>query len=108
MTQSIGLTSKLYTNSYRYFPSDEFLLAVVLATVRAEHMLFDEFLDCLYEKYGLVFNSDCAEKAHRAQTIRNDLSANTDHLLKQLRSLALLKHLSDSCDYVINPYYQAQ
>ena len=108
MTQSIGLTSKLHTNSYRYFPSDEFLLAVVLSTVRAEHMPFDVFLDCLYEKYGLVFNSACAEKAHRAQTIRNDLSANTEHLLKQLRSLALLKHLSDSCDYVINPYYRAK
>ncbi len=107
MTQSVGLTSDLHTNGYRYFPCDEFLLAVVLATVRAEHMPFDEFLDHLYEKYGLVFNSECAEKAHRAQTFRNDLSANSAHLLKQLRSLALLKHLSDSCDYVINPYYQA-
>lgn len=107
MSRHIGLTTKTFAKGYRYAPCDELLLALVLSTVRAEHMPLSVFLRQIYEKYGLVYDTECADAANRAQNVRNDLTANTERLLDQIRSLGLLEHLSDSCDYVINPYFRS-
>lgn len=115
ITASIGLTTSRNTNSFRYAPSDELMFALALATVRDKHMPFRDFLDLLYEKYGLVFDEKCEEKAKpmkldeeraNARIETKDLQDNADRLLNQMMSLGLLRHLSDGCDYVTNPYFK--
>lgn len=118
ITVSIGLTTSQNTNSFRYAPSDEFLFALALANVRDKHMPFRDFLDLLYEKYGLVFDEKCEEKARPrlkpgqecsvARIETKDLQDNADRLLNQMMSLGLLRHLSDGCDYVTNPYFKVK
>ena len=116
MARAVGLATKVYTTSYRYAPSDELMLALALATVQNGHMSFREFLDHLYEKYGLVFDEECWRKAMQSRSAdarsvdrpeTKDLADNAGRLLDQMMSLGLLKHLSDGCDYVTNPYYRS-
>lgn len=106
MSRHIGLTTKTFAKGYRYAPCDELLMALIISTVRSDHMPLHDFLDQIYHKFGLVYDAECADKAGQAQNVRNDLTANTERLLDQIRSLGLLEHLSDSCDYVINPYFR--
>lgn len=105
MSRHIGLTTKTFAKGYRYAPCDELLMALIVSTVRADHMPLHDFLYWIYHKFGLVYDAECADKAGQVQNVRNDLTANTERLLDQIRSLGLLEHLSDSCDYVINPYF---
>ena len=116
ITKSIGLCTRRNTNTFRYAASDELLFSLALATVRGNHMPFRRFLDLLYEKYGLVYEDECRKKmllsvpnltgdtADRLES--KDLSDNVDRLLEQMMSLGLLRHLSDGCDYVTNPYFR--
>lgn len=109
LSRAIGLGTARMTRSYRYAPDDKLLLALSLATVRGEHMPLNNFLALLYKKYGLVYDDVCGRDQFSGwQFESDDLAHNCKRLLGQLRSLGLLHHLSDGCDYVTNPYYKPE
>jgi len=68
-------------------------------------MEFQEFLEILYVKYGLIIGDKQA--AVYINTGRADQEAffeNAARLEQRLSSMGLLKRLSDACAYVENPF----
>jgi len=103
--RACGLASREGTNAYRYCPSDAFLRTLVLANV-SERMDFEEFLDRLYERYGIA-----VARRHVEQYLPGDLSdfdANAERLLARLTRLGLVHRLSDACAYVVNRYKEEE
>lgn len=101
--REIGLVSRRGTNRYRYAPSDALLKTLLLANV-AKRMELKEFLQILYERYGLIFGSAEAEKVLQGADFEpKHFDANQTRLEQRLGSLGLLRRLSDGCAYVINP-----
>ena len=97
----------------RYAPSDQLLQSLVLANV-PEMQPLEEFLDILFLRYGLVFGSrqqdavqklgrDALAKAVGGAAFRN----NQTRLEARLKSMGMLRRLSDSQAYVINPLQQS-
>lgn len=102
--KEIGLVSKRSSRRLRYAPTDTLLKALVLSNV-SDKMEFQEFLECLFEKYGFVIGD------RQAKTLWEDgdadqeaFSENAIRLEQRLSSMGLLKRLSDACAYVENPY----
>ncbi len=102
----IGLVSRRGTNRYRYAPNDALLRTLVLANV-AEHMEFNAFLARLYKRYGIVIGQvEASQVLKRENYDGKALQENARRLESRLRSLGLVRRLSDACAYVINPYYE--
>jgi hypothetical protein len=94
-----SLASDKKTNSYRYLISDLFLKTLVLVNVE-KRMLFNEFLDFLYEKYGFIFSD---KHLNLKQSFsRNDFIKNEKRLFNRLKVLGLLENKSDGFAYVVN------
>lgn len=104
-----GLVSKRATNRYRYAPTDHLVQSLVLANV-AEESSFEEFMDKLYRRYGIVIGPrheaalsddgyDQLAKSISGQAFRH----NQSRLETRLKSMGILRRLSDSQAYVINP-----
>lgn len=105
MGSSIGLSTNLFTNAYRYAPSDELIAAVTLANVDQSRLPLDQFLRKLVEKYGLIFGQEGLEYLpEELQPDQNHLKKNRELLVKRLHALGVLAHLSDGCEYVNNHY----
>jgi len=102
--REIGLVSKRGTTKLRYAPNDILLKTLIAANVKSR-MELSEFLDRLYQRYGLIFGEREVE-----QVLSNDdfdkkaFQANAERLERRLSSLGMLRRLSDSCAYVENPY----
>ncbi len=94
-----SLASDKNTNSYRYLISDLFLKTLVLINVDKK-MLFYEFLDLLYEKYGLIFSNRHLNLKQPFSV--NDFIKNEKRLFKRLKALGLLENKSDGYAYVVN------
>lgn len=102
--RGIGLVSKRGTNRLRYAPTDAFLKCLVFSNVR-KRIEFNEFLELLYERYGLVCGEREAGLVLSSQDMdKKPFQANSLRLEHRLGSLGLLKRLSDACAYVENPY----
>jgi len=102
--RSMGLISRRGTNRLRYAPNDAFLKAILFANVE-RRMEFGQFLQTLFERYGLVFGEKQAEAVLRREDIdTKPFHANCLRLEQRLGSLGLLRRLSDACAYVENPY----
>lgn len=100
----VGLVSRRGTNRLRYAPNDALLKTLVLTSVRVR-MDFGEFLWRLYERYGFVIGHREAERALGGEDLdRKAFQANARRLEARLRSLGMLRRLSDGCAYVENPY----
>lgn len=100
-----GLVSRRGTNRLRYAPNDALLKALVLANV-GEHMEFSQFLSRLFDRYGLVFGEREAERVlARHDLDKRVFQANAERLERRLATLGMLRRLSDSCGYVINPLW---
>ena len=107
--QEAGLVSKRKTNRYRYAPTDQLLQSLVLANVPDESP-FEDFLDRLFSRYGIIIGPrqqsavrnagyhDVAE-AISGQAFRH----NQVRLEARLKSMGMLRRLSDSQAYVLNP-----
>jgi len=104
-----GLVSKRATNRYRYAPTDHLVQSLVLANV-VEELSFEEFMDKLYHRYGMVIGPrqgaaltedgyDQLAKSVSGQAFRH----NQSRLEARLKSMGMLRRLSDSQAYVINP-----
>ena len=94
-----SIVSDKNTNSYRYLISDLFLKTLVLINVNKK-MLFNEFLNLLYEKYGFIFSNKHLNL--KQPFSENDFIKNEKRLFKRLKALGLLENKSDGYAYVIN------
>lgn len=106
--RDIGLVSKRGTNKLRYAPNDNLLKTLLLANVK-ERMELSEFLQRLYDRYGLVIADKQAEQVLPPEQFdKKAFQANARRLEGRLGSLGMLRRLSDGCAYVENPYRQAR
>lgn len=102
--KEIGLSSRRGTRRLRYAPHDLLMKSLVLSVV-PKRMEYQEFLEKLYEKYGLIIGDKQA--SFLTEDGRVDQEAfydNAKRLEDRLSSMGLLKRLSDACAYVENPY----
>lgn len=104
-----GLISKRATNRYRYAPTDQLLQSLVLANVAHETSL-EDFLDTLFLRYGIIVGPrqqnllDQAGYAELGKIISGQsFRHNQSRLEARLKSMGMLRRLSDSQAYVINP-----
>ncbi len=94
-----SLASEQGTNSYRYLISDLFLKTLVLINID-KRMLFYEFLDLLYQKYGFIFSN---RHLNLKQSFsESDFIKNEQRLFNRLKALGLLENKSDGYAYVVN------
>lgn len=103
-SRAIGLSSRRLARRTRYAPNDR-LLKTLVVTIVDERMQFDEFLDEVRRRYGLVIGD--AEGAHlirEKQVDQDALSENRSNLETRLVGLGLVRRLSDSCSFVENPF----
>lgn len=102
--RDIGLVSRRATNRFRYAPTDDLIKSLLLATV-PQRMEYGEFLQALFDRYGLVIGDHQARLALNDEDFdRKAFQANAVRLEERLASLGLVRRLSDACAYVINPY----
>lgn len=102
--RDIGMVSKRGTTKLRYAPNDSLLKALVLANVKSR-MEFNEFLTCLFARYGLIFGGRQAEQVlDKGEFDTKAFQANSERLEQRLASLGMLRRLSDACAYVLNPF----
>lgn len=100
----IGLVSAVRTNKFRYILSDSLLKTLVLCRVSDKVPLHD-FLNDIYKRYHIVIGPDQAKPyIDDKKCDFDDFSYNVEALKNKALSLGLLKTLSDSCSYVINPF----
>lgn len=98
-----GLVSRRGTNRLRYAPTDDLLKALIFANVPVR-MEYGQFLARLYERYGLIFGD---QEAHlelpEQQFDKRAFQANAKRLESRLKTIGMLRRLSDACAYVENP-----
>jgi hypothetical protein len=88
-----------------YSPDDALLKALVMCAVDEGREEYHRFLAKLYERFNLVIGVTEAERAFGAlPTDQNAFTQNTQRLEQRLRTLGLLRRLSDDCAYVENPF----
>jgi hypothetical protein len=103
----VGLVSRRGTNRLRYAPTDELLKALILANV-PNRMEYGQFLSLLFERYGFVFGEREAQQVLTSEEIdKRAFQANSERLESRLRTLGMLRRLSDACAYVENPLRRA-
>jgi hypothetical protein len=107
--QEAGLVSKRATNRYRYAPTDQLLQSLVLANVPNECPL-EEFLDRLFLRYGMVIGPrqqaalEAAGYTDLGKTVSSQAFRNNQvRIESRLKSMGMLRRLSDSQAYVLNP-----
>lgn len=100
--KEIGFLSKKNTRSYRYVLTENFLHSLVVVILGNEKRLeFNKFIRMLKEKYSIYV--DISPDDER-DLIQRDLNLNSKNLASLLYQMGMLRHLSDACSYVINPY----
>jgi len=105
--RDIGLVSRRGTNRFRYAPTDDLIKTLLIATV-TQRMEYGEFLQTLYDRYGLVIGDQQAKLAlEDVEFDQKAFQANARRLEERLASLGLVRRLSDACAYIINPYVTA-
>lgn len=105
--REIGLVSRRGTTRFRYAPTDLFMKTLLFANVE-RRMEFGDFLQHLFERYGLVIGDREAERVLAAEEFdKKAFQANARRLEQRLAILGLLRRLSDACAYVVNPYGKA-
>ncbi|MEI7899382.1 MAG: hypothetical protein WCK89_03960 [bacterium] len=104
-----GLVSKRATNRYRYAPTDQLLQSLVLANVVHECPL-EQFLDRLFTRYGIIIGPrqqtvlEEAKYRELAETVSGQaFRRNQRRFEARLKSMGMLRRLSDSQAYVLNP-----
>ena len=102
-----GLVSRRGTNRLRYAPTDELLKAIILANVPSR-MEYGEFLSVIFDRYGLVVGErEARQVLSNEEFDKRAFQANSERLESRLRTLGMLRRLSDACAYVENPLRRA-
>lgn len=104
-TRQIGLSVSRRGVGTWYSPDDSLLKALVMCTVSSGREEYHRFLAKLYERFNIVVGANEAERAFGTlPTDQNAFTQNTQRLEQRLRTLGLLRRLSDDCAYVENPF----
>ncbi len=103
--RQIGLAVSRRGAGTWYSPDDSLLKALVMCVVDEGREEYHRFLAKLYDRFRLVIGANEAEKAFGTlPTDQNAFMQNTQRLEQRLRTLGLLRRLSDDCAYVENPF----
>lgn len=103
--RQIGLVVSRRGTGTWYSPDDSLLKALVMCTVDEGREEYHRFLAKLYDRFRLVIGATEAERAFgHLPTDQNAFMQNTQRLEQRLRTLGLLRRLSDDCAYVENPF----
>ena len=103
-SRHIGLSVSRRGTGTWYAPDDALLKALVMATVK-ERKEYHRFLGTLYERYRLVIGVQEAEDAYGTLPMdEKAFTQNVQRLEQRLKTLGLLRRLSDDCAYVENPF----
>jgi hypothetical protein len=98
-----GLVSRRGTTRLRYAPTDPLLKALILANV-STRMDYRAFLAKLHESYGIIIGEREAKLGLQPDEYEEKaFEANSGRLERRLRTLGMLRRLSDACAYVENP-----
>jgi hypothetical protein len=98
----IGFLSKKNTRSYRYVLTEDFLHSLVVTILGNEkRMEFSNFVKQLRSQYSIYVDTS---PENERELIQRDLNRNSKNLASLLYQMGMLRHLSDACSYVINPY----
>ncbi len=104
-TKQIGLTFSQRAVGTWYAPSDSLLKALVMCIVEDGREEYHRFLAKLYERFRIVIAAPEAERAFSSlPTDQHEFTLNAQRLEQRLRTLGLLRRLSDDCAYVLNPF----
>ncbi len=103
--RQIGLAVLRRSAGTWYSPDDSLLKALVMCVVDDGREEYHRFLAKLYDRFRLVIGANEAEKAFGTlPTDQNAFMQNAQRLEQRLRTLGLLRRLSDDCAYVENPF----
>ena len=88
-----------------YSPDDSLLKSFVMSIVDDGREEYNRFLAKLYDRFRIVVGACEAERAFDHLPIdQNEFIQNSLRLEQRLRTLGLLRRLSDDCAYVENPF----
>ncbi len=66
-------------------------------------MEFRKFIKSLSERYNIFID----QPPHQdSEILQSDLNRNAKNLSVLLYQMGMLRHLSDACSYVVNPYLE--
>lgn len=103
-SRHIGLSVNRRGAGSWYAPDDALLKTLVMTTVEGREE-YHRFLGRIYERYRLVIGVKEAEAAFGSlPTDEKAFTQNTQRLEQRLKTLGLLRRLSDDCAYVVNPF----
>jgi hypothetical protein len=103
--RQIGLVASRRGTGTWYSPDDSLLKALVMCTVDEGREEYHRFLAKLYDRFRIVIGASEAERAFgHLPTDQNAFMQNAQRLEQRLRTLGLLRRLSDDCAYVENPF----
>ena len=103
--RQIGLAVSRRGAGTWYSPDDSLLKALVMCIVDEGREEYHRFLEKLYDRFRLVVGVSQAERAFGGlPTDQNAFVQNTQRLEQRLKTLGLLRRLSDDCAYVENPF----
>ncbi len=104
-TRQIGLTVSRPGTGTWYAPNDSLLKALVMCIVDDHREEYHRFLAKLYKRFCIVIAAPEAEEAFGSlPTDQHAFTKNAQRLEQRLRTLGLLRRLSDDCAYVENPF----
>ena len=82
--------------------TEDFLHSLVLTILGNEkRMEYSNFKNELKERYSIYVD---VTPDNYQEVIQRDLNRNSKNLASLLYQMGMLRHLSDACSYVINPY----
>jgi len=100
--REIGFVSRKNTRSYRYVITENFLHSLVISLLGMEKRLeLRKFKRVLQQRYNIFIDQ---APDHNYDILQSDLNRNSKNLAVLLYQMGMLRHLSDACSYVINPY----
>ena len=103
--RQIGLAVSRRGAGTWYSPDDSLLKALVMCVVDEGREEYHRFLAKLFDRFHLVIGAKEAERAFGTlPTDQNAFMQNAQRLEQRLKTLGLLRRLSDDCAYVENPF----
>ncbi|USD42148.1 hypothetical protein J4N42_05350 [Vibrio sp. SCSIO 43135] len=98
----IGFVSRKNTRSFRYVITEDFLHSLVITILGTEKRLeFRKFMKALTQRYNIFIDQAPNQDS---EILQSDLNRNAKNLSVLLYQMGMLRHLSDACSYVVNPY----
>ena len=102
--KAIGFVSVKNTNKLRYVLTEDFLHSLVISLLGEEKRLeLEKFIQELQERYSIFIDQAPSDND---SILQEDLNRNKKNLIELLYQMGMLRHLSDACSYVVDPYLE--